>query len=102
MRILIFLLPLLALAAGCRCQSKMMTNPEPGQAGTVSPETVTGRWCRACAVRSFLACKRIDGTGTEEQIKRRAEESACKDVGFSPQECTKDRIRFEECGLAQQ
>jgi len=94
-------LSLLAVLGGCRCRSGMMENPAPGDAGAppVSPAAVAERWCRACALRSFLSCKRVDGTGTEEEIRRKARETACKDIGFSPQECTQEKIRFEECGI---
>jgi len=57
------------------------------------------RWCRACAKgQSFTACKRVDGTEPEEALKRKAELTACKDVGLSEAECTGPVLSHVQCG----
>jgi len=90
-----------ALAFGCRCRSDL--GEEEGSKAPVASSVVSSgdqvaRWCRACALKNFLSCKRVTGTGSEAEIRRKAELAACKDIGFAPEQCTQDRIRFVDCG----
>jgi hypothetical protein len=95
----IAIIVLLCLAAwGCRCRSDLEP-PEGQESGVVSEEVPVLRWCRACALRSFLSCKRVTGVGSEAEVRRKAELEACRDIGYSDEECTQDKIRFVECGI---
>ncbi|MFH1438761.1 MAG: hypothetical protein ABIJ56_23830 [Pseudomonadota bacterium] len=91
-----------ALACGCRCRSDLGEeegSKAPVASSAVSSDDQVNRWCRACALRNFLSCKRETGTGTEAEIRRKAELAACRDIGFAPEQCTEDRIRFVDCGV---
>lgn len=98
----VFLSATLTFLLGCRCQSELGNpasfNDERGT-GKIPPNVATYRWCKACALKNFLACKRVDGYGTEEEIRRKVELTACKEVGYSEQQCTEEKLRFVECGL---
>lgn len=85
-------------ACGCRCQSDLEP-PEGVESGVVSDDVPVQRWCKACALKNFLSCQRVTAAGTEAEVRRMAELEACKDIGFGPEQCTPDRIRFAECGL---
>jgi hypothetical protein len=85
------------VTCGCRCQSDL-ERPPGRDAGVVSKEAPVERWCRACALKNFLSCKRVSGVGTEAEVRRKAELEACADLGYGEAECTSDRIRFVECG----
>jgi len=92
------MLLLCLVACGCRCQSDL-EGPKGQDAGVVSKEAPVGRWCRACALKNFLSCKRVSAVGSEADVRRKAELTACQDIGYSEAECTPDRIRFVECGV---
>ena len=97
---LIVLAACLAIAPGCKCQSELGEEPEAG--GTVTAPAGDGqlRWCRACARgQAFTACKRVDGTEPEETLKRKAELTACKDVGLQEAECAGPIISNVQCGV---
>jgi|GEM_PF-5822331 len=95
----VILLLLFIISTGsCRCQSDLTKPPESDKSGFISKEVRTTRWCRACALKSFLSCQRVTGIGSESEIRRKAELTACKDIGYSESECTQDKIRFVECG----
>jgi len=85
-------------SCGCRCRSDLDVE-EGKEAGVVSGDVPVLRWCRACALKNFLACKRVTGVGPESEIMRKAELAACKEIGYTPEECTPDKIRFAECGV---
>ncbi len=89
----------LVLAPGCKCQSELGEVQESG--GTVAGTAVEGpmRWCRACARgASFTACKRVDGVEPEETLRRKAELTACKDVGLAEAECAGPVLTNVQCG----
>jgi hypothetical protein len=56
------------------------------------------KWCRACAMRGFTACKRVDGQESEETLRRKAELAACKDVGLDEAQCTGSVLSHVKCG----
>ncbi|MBW2260800.1 MAG: hypothetical protein JRG91_02420 [Deltaproteobacteria bacterium] len=91
----------LVFAPGCKCQSELGEGTETG--GTVeAPATGDGqmRWCRACAKgQAFTACKRVDGQEPEETLKRKAELTACKDVGLGEAECAGPILTNVQCGV---
>jgi hypothetical protein len=92
------LLGCLAGPGGCRCGSHI--GEVEADAGSAQPAAGGPmRWCRACAMRSFTACKRVDGQEPEEVLKRKAELAACADVGLSEQECTGSVLSHQDCGL---
>ena len=92
---------LLCGGAGCRCQSDFKESRGDAASPSLasSPDAGLSRWCRTCALRTFLACKRVSGVGTEEEIRKKARAEACTDAGLADAECTQDKIRFEECGI---
>ena len=67
--------------------------------GYISKDINFLRYCQVCAVRNFYSCQRIVATGSENEVKRKAELAACKDVGYNEKECTLDKIKFVECGI---
>lgn len=85
-------------ACGCRCQSDLEP-PEGAESGIASVDVPVQRWCKACALKNFLSCQRVTAAGSEDEVRRMAELAACKDIGFTPEQCTPDRIRFAECGV---
>jgi hypothetical protein len=85
-------------ACGCRCRSDLAP-PEGAGSGVVSDSVPVTRWCKACALKNFLSCQRVTAAGTEAEVRRMAELAACKDIGFTPEQCTPERIRFSECGV---
>jgi len=88
------------LMASCKCRSDLGESKGPAAAGEVQGQgTGPLRWCRACAVRGFTACKRVDGQEPEETLRRKAEITACKDVGLTEEQCTPDVLRFTKCGV---
>ncbi len=97
MRKLMLLITFFIFLCGCRCRSDLEI-PPGHDAGVVSPQAPVARWCRACARRNFLSCKRVSAIGNEDEVRRQAELEACRDIGFSEAECTPDKIRFVECG----
>lgn len=96
---LLVLTACLFITPGCKCQSELGEVQESG--GTASGTQVEGpmRWCRACARgASFTACKRVDGVEPEETLKRKAELTACKDVGLAEAECAGPILTNVQCG----
>ena len=87
------------LACSCRCQSDLQAPSDDAGSAAVTKDVPILRWCRACALRSFLSCKRVTSVGTEDEVRRKAELTACADIGYTEAECTPDKIRFAECGL---
>ena len=91
----------LVFTPGCKCQSDLGEVPESGETAT-APAAADGplRWCRACAKgQAFTACKRVDGQEPEETLKRKAELTACKDVGLSDAECSGQILSNVQCGV---
>jgi hypothetical protein len=98
---LLVLVACLVVAAGCKCQSELGETPEAGGTAT---EQATGdgpmRWCRACARgQAFTACKRVDGTEPEETLRRKAEITACTDVGLDEAACSGPVLSNVQCGV---
>jgi hypothetical protein len=51
----------------------------------------------ACAKAGFTACKRVEGHGTEEALRRRAELAACEDVGIPEAKCDDEVLSNVRC-----
>lgn len=83
---------------GCKCQSDLGEVQGGGETVT-QPADGPMRWCRACARgQAFTACKRVDGTEPEETLKRKAELTACQDVGLGEAECAGAVLSNVQCG----
>jgi hypothetical protein len=98
---LLLLAACLVFAPGCKCQSEL-GETQGGGATITAPPAGDGqlRWCRACARgQAFTACKRVDGTEPEETLKRKAELTACKDVGLDEAACAGPILSNVQCGV---